>query len=111
MRKPSNGMFVIAVAVFIARARTRLLRFSRPRTRIPMGEHMDAKTTALCYFYRHPPRQSGVKPVPYRKIPKLLPVRPLPTLNQVWRAVKTFHFVTWLVRCLFITCTLLDHFA
>ena len=26
-----------------------------------MGKHMDAKTTALCYFYRHPPWQSGVK--------------------------------------------------
>ena len=24
-----------------------------------MGKHMDAKTTALCYFYRNPPRQSG----------------------------------------------------
>ena len=79
---------------------------------LDMGKHMDAKTTALCYFYRHPPRQSGVKPVPYRKIPKLLPVGPLPTLNQVWRAVKTFHvYFIGLVRCLYITCTLLDHFA
>ena len=31
-----------------------------------LGKHMDAKTTALCYFYRHPPRKSGVKPVPFR---------------------------------------------
>ena len=59
----------------------------------PMGKHMDAKTRALCYFYRHPPRNSGVKPVPYRKIPKLLPVRPRPTRQQVWTAVRTFHLV------------------
>ena len=26
-----------------------------------MGKHMDAKTTALCYFYRHPPRQYTTK--------------------------------------------------
>ena len=57
----------------------------------PMGKHMDAKTRALCYFYRHPPRNSGVKPVPYRKIPRLLPVRPRPTRQQVWTAVRTFH--------------------
>ena len=58
----------------------------------PMGKHMDAKTRALCYFYRHPPRNSGVKPVSYRKIPKLLPARrprALHRANHVYRLYGT----------------------
>ena len=29
---------------------------------------MDAENRALCYFYRHPPPQSGVQPLSYRDI-------------------------------------------
>ena len=29
---------------------------------------MDDKNKALCFYYRHPPKDSAVKPVPFRKI-------------------------------------------
>ena len=58
-----------------------------------MGKHMDDKTKALCYFYRHPPRGSGVKPVPFSKIPNLVraPGKRPPLTGAVFRAVKNFH--------------------
>ena len=35
-------------------------------------KHMDAATQALCFFYRNPPPESGVKPQAYKAIPKLI---------------------------------------
>ena len=52
---------------------------------------MDARSQALCYFYRHPPKASGVKPVPYTKIPPLVPAKPRLNADQVRMAVKKFH--------------------
>ena len=56
-----------------------------------MGIHMNAETKALCYFYRNPPKNSGVKPQPYSKIPGLIGgKRRLQAHNVKW-AVKDFH--------------------
>ena len=33
-----------------------------------MGVHMDERTRALCYFYKHPPPGSDVKPLKYAEI-------------------------------------------
>ena len=33
---------------------------------------MEPATQALCFFYRNPPAESGVKPQPYKAIPKLI---------------------------------------
>ena len=51
---------------------------------------MDERSQALCYFYRHPPKGSGVKPIPYTKIPKLIPGKKL-NADQVRMSVKRFH--------------------
>ena len=52
---------------------------------------MDERSRALCYFYRHPPPGSGVKPVPFTKIPTLVPAKPRLRPDQVRMAVKRFH--------------------
>ena len=36
------------------------------------SKHMDPATQALCFFYRNPPAESGVKPQPYKAIAKLI---------------------------------------
>jgi hypothetical protein len=56
-----------------------------------MGKHIDEKTKALCYFYRHPPPQSGIQATPYTKIPSLIPCTPRLRVHQVRNAVQTFH--------------------
>lgn len=58
-----------------------------------MGIHMNHTTNALCYWYRNPPPNSGVKPVPFRKIPALVVAagKPRPTQAAVFKAVKKFH--------------------
>ena len=38
-----------------------------------MSQHMEASLRALCFFYRHPPAGSGVRPQPDKKIAKSLP--------------------------------------
>ena len=52
-------------------------------------KHMDAATQALCFFYRNPPPESGVKPQPYKAIPKLIH-QPQMSLGRVKMAVKRF---------------------
>ena len=50
---------------------------------------MDERSRALCYFYRHPPKSSGVKPSSYKNIAKLIPGQSL-NADQVRKAVKFF---------------------
>ena len=56
-----------------------------------MGRHMDERTRALCYFYRHPPQAAGVKPMPYARIASVVPAKPRLNKDQVRWAVKHFH--------------------
>ena len=58
-----------------------------------MGKHMDEKTKALCYFYRNPPKGSGVKPSTFKTIGKLaVPAGKMPLEEDKVRwAVKNFH--------------------
>ena len=51
--------------------------------------HMDAATQALCFFYRNPPPKSGVKPQPYKAIPKLIH-KPDMKLSRVKMVVSRF---------------------
>ena len=53
---------------------------------------MDAKNAALCYFYRHPPPGSEVKPTTYADIAKLVTKKngEHPTVGGVHKAVKEF---------------------
>lgn len=51
---------------------------------------MDERTQALCYFYRHPPKNSGIKPVKYTEIPQLLPGKPKVNKDQIRHAVNRF---------------------
>ena len=92
---PGSNFFVttsVAIALALGFVVGRCSVFQAPARRIPMGKHMDEKTKALCYFYRHPPPKSGVQPMPFCKIPSLLPCTPRPHVHQVRKAVKTFHF-------------------
>lgn len=43
------------------------------------------------FHSRHPPKASKVKPVPYSKIPDLIPTKPRLNKDQVRMAVKQFH--------------------
>ena len=45
---------------------------------------------ALCYFYRNPPPGSGVKPQPYKAIPKLIGA-PNMGIGRVKMAARRFH--------------------
>ena len=56
----------------------------RPVLHAAMSQRMDARLQALCYFYRHPPAGSGVKPQPYSEIAKLVkrPHMPVGTIRQ-----------------------------
>ena len=45
---------------------------------------------ALCYFYRHPPPGSGVKPQPFSAIPTLIKA-PSMGISRVKMAVRRFH--------------------
>ena len=51
---------------------------------------MGAAQQALCFFYRNPPANSGVKPQPYKEIAKLIqqPQTPVGTIRAV---VQRFH--------------------
>ena len=51
---------------------------------------MSPALQALCFFYRNPPPDSGVKPQPYRKIPGLLKAPHL-GVGRIKMAVKRFH--------------------
>ena len=55
-----------------------------------MSAHMGAAQQALCFFYRNPPANSGVKPQPYNQIAKLIqqPQTPVGTIRAV---VQRFH--------------------
>ena len=55
-----------------------------------MSQQMDAPLQALCYFYRHPPVGSGVRPQPYSEIAKLIkrPHMPVGTIRQSVRRFK-----------------------
>ena len=55
-----------------------------------MAPHMSASMQALCYFYRNPPPGSGVKPQPYKAIPKLIKA-PSMEVGRVKMAVRRFH--------------------
>ena len=50
-----------------------------------MSAHMGAAQQALCFFYRNPPANSGVKPQPYNQIAKLIqqPQTPVGTIRAV----------------------------
>ena len=50
---------------------------------------MDPATQALCFFYRNPPSDSGVRPQPFRKIPKLIR-RPSMNIERIKSAVRRF---------------------
>ena len=51
---------------------------------------MSASMQALCYFYRHPPPGSGVKPQPFSTIPTLIKA-PSMGISRVKMAVRRFH--------------------
>ena len=51
---------------------------------------MSPALQALCFFYRNPPPDSGVKPQPYSKIPGLLKAPHL-GVGRIKMAVKRFH--------------------
>ena len=51
--------------------------------------HMEPAMQALCYYYRHPPPNSGVKPQPFRAIPALIQ-RPRMKISRVKMAVARF---------------------
>ena len=51
------------------------------------SQQMDPATQALCFFYRNPPRGSGVKPQPYKKIPQLIK-QPRMEIGRIKMAVK-----------------------
>ena len=53
------------------------------------SQQMDPATQALCFFYRNPPRGSGVKPQPYKKIPQLIK-QPRMEISRIKMAVKRF---------------------
>ena len=53
------------------------------------SQQMDPATQALCFFYRNPPRGSGVKPQPYKKIPQLIK-QPRMEIGRIKMAVKHF---------------------
>ena len=55
----------------------------------PDSKHMSPAMQALCYFYRNPPAESGVKPQPYKAIPKLIQ-HPHMKISRVKMAVKRF---------------------
>ena len=55
-----------------------------------MSPPMSAAMQALCYFYRNPPHGSGVKPQPYKAIPKLIKA-PNMGISRVKMAVRRFH--------------------
>ena len=55
-----------------------------------MPAPMSPALQALCYFYRNPPPDSGVKPQPYRQIPGLLKAPHL-GVGRIKMAVKRFH--------------------
>ena len=56
-----------------------------------MGRHMDERTRALCYYYRHPPPASGAKRLSYAAIASVVPAKPRLNKDQVRWAVKHFH--------------------
>lgn len=62
-----------------------------PSLCLRMGPHMDERTRALCYFYRHPPPAAGVKAMTYARIASVVPAKPRLNKDQVRWAVKHFH--------------------
>ena len=58
-----------------------------------MGMHMDERTRALCYFYKHPPPGSDVKPLKYAEIAAIVRKPGQQRLKQttIRRAVATFN--------------------
>ena len=58
-----------------------------------MRIHMDERTCALCYFYRHPPPGSNIKPQTFPKIALLVRKTGQPRLkpNTIRKFVDTFH--------------------
>ena len=58
-----------------------------------MGIHMDERTRALCYFYRHPPSGSNIKPQTFPKIAVLVrkPGQQRLKPNTIRTLVDTFH--------------------
>ena len=62
----------------------RFEHFCRAVLHAAMSQQMDAPLQALCYFYRHPPMGSGVRPQPYSEIAKLLkrPHMPVGSIRQ-----------------------------
>ena len=58
-----------------------------------MGIHMDERTRALCYFYRHPPSGSNIKPQTFPKIAVLVrkPGQQRLKPNTIRKLVDTFH--------------------
>ena len=55
-----------------------------------MSEHMAPAKQALCYFYRNPPANSGVRPQPYKDIPELIQL-PQTLVDTIKTVVKRFH--------------------
>ena len=54
---------------------------------------MDPANVALCYFYRNPPSDSGVRPLPYQRIADIVLKKDghHPTKEAVYLAVQSFH--------------------
>jgi len=52
-----------------------------------MSSQMDALTRALCYWYRHPPANSGVEPAPYETIAGEVGF----SVGAVYKAVQSFN--------------------
>ena len=50
---------------------------------------MDTAMQALCFFYRNPPSDSGVRPQPFKKIPKLIR-RPSMSIERIKSVVRRF---------------------
>ena len=53
---------------------------------------MDAENKALCYFYRHPPSASGIEPLSYDAIARLVVKKDKthPSKGAVFLAVRAF---------------------
>ena len=56
---------------------------------------MNAGDRALCYFYRHPPADSGVRPLSYRRIARLVVKKngTQPSSTGVYKAVAEFRTI------------------
>ena len=89
------SVFHLAKSTGIASGRTLIIILLESSTAQSSGDidfpldAMDPAMQALCFFYRNPPSDSGVRPQPFRKIPKLIR-RPSMSIERIKSAVRRF---------------------